>query len=116
MPSVNWAKEYPGAITVCDRQGIILFMNDKAIRVLSGDGQSLVGKNVLDCHPEAARAKLAEMLATQQFNSYTIEKGGIKKLIHQTPWYENGCYMGFVELSIEIPFTMAHHVRVPKTK
>ena len=116
VPTVDWVKEYPGAVTVCDKQGIILYMNDKAIRVLSSDGQSLVGKNVLDCHPESARAKLAEMLATQQFNSYTIEEGGIKKLIHQTPWYENSCYMGFVELSIEIPFTMSHHIRAPKTK
>ena len=116
MKPVDWVKEYPGAVTVCDRQGIILYMNDKAIQVLADNGQSLVGKNVLDCHPEPARAKLTEMLATQKFNSYTIEKGGVKKLIHQTPWYENGSYGGFVELSIEIPFTMEHHVRIPKTK
>ncbi len=28
-------------------------------------------------------------------NAYTIEKNGIKKLIHQTPWFENGEYTGF---------------------
>lgn len=114
MATIDWVKEYPGAVTVCDHQGIILYMNDKAIRVLSGNGQSLVGKNVLDCHPEPARAKLAAMLASQQFNSYTIEKAGIKKLIQQTPWYENGCYRGFVELSVEIPAAMPHYVRAPK--
>ena len=113
--SVDWVKEYPGAVTVCDRQGIILYMNERAIKVLSGDGMSLVGKNVLDCHPEPARTKLAELLRTQASNSYTIEKNGVKKLIHQSPWYQDGNYGGFVELSIEIPFSMPHYVRKPKT-
>ena len=112
--SVDWVKEYPGAVTVCDRQGIILYMNERAIKVLSGDGMSLVGKNVLDCHPEPARTKLAELLRTQASNSYTIEKNGVKKLIHQSPWYQDGNYGGFVELAIEIPFSMPHFVRKPK--
>lgn len=111
---VEWSDEYPGAITVCDAAGIILYMNRKAVKVLTGDGPSVIGKNVLDCHPEPARSKLAEMLKTQTPNTYTIEKNGIKKLIHQSPWYQNGQYMGFVELSIEIPFQMAHFVRLPK--
>lgn len=114
MAPMEWSDEYPGAITVCDAQGIILYMNHKAIKVLVGEGPSVIGKNVLDCHPEPARSKLAEMLKSQTPNSYTIEKNGIKKLIHQSPWYQNGQYMGFVELSIEIPFEMAHFVRLPK--
>ena len=105
--SVDWVKEYPGAVTVCDRQGIILYMNERAVKVLSSDGKSLVGQNVLDCHPEPARTKLDELLRTQVSNSYTIEKNGVKKLIRQ--------YGGFVELSIEIPFSMPHYVRKPKT-
>jgi PAS domain S-box-containing protein len=115
MQSVDWVKEYPGAVTVCDREGIILYMNERATQVLSHNGLSLVGKNILDCHPEPARSKLVRMLARQTSNTYTIEKNGVKKLIHQTPWQENSEYKGFVELSIEVPWEMPHHIRLPKT-
>ena len=116
MISVDWVAEYPGAVTVCDAQGIILYMNQRAVKVLSVDGQNMVGQNLLECHPEPARTKLVEMLQTQTTNTYTIEKNGVKKLLHQSPWYNNGCYMGFVEQSFEIPLTMDHIIRVPKTK
>ena len=112
---MDWTKEYPGAVTVCDTQGIILYMNDQAIKVLSDDGKNMAGKNLLECHPEPARTKLVEMLKSQTTNSYTIEKNGIRKLVHQAPWFTNGTYGGLVELSFEIPFTMPHFVRKPKT-
>ncbi len=51
------------------------------------------------------------MMKTRSKNVYTIEKNGIKKLIYQSPWYENGEYAGFVELSLEIPFELPHFVR-----
>ena len=108
----DWVKEFPGAVTVCDRNGTIFEMNEKACKTFSKDGgAALVGKNVLDCHPETARSKLKEMLSNGKSNVYTIEKNGIKKLIYQSPWYENGKYMGFVEISLEIPFEMPHFVR-----
>jgi transcriptional regulator with PAS, ATPase and Fis domain len=106
--SINWARELPAAVTVCDRNGVILEMNDKAKSTFSGD---MVGKNVLDCHPEPARSKLAELLATGRSNVYTIEKKGKKKLIYQTPWYHDEKYAGFVELSLEIPKEMPHFIR-----
>ncbi|MDD2576134.1 MAG: diguanylate cyclase, partial [Bacteroidales bacterium] len=46
-----------------------------------------------------------------QTNAYTIEKEGLKKLIYQTPWYENGEFGGLVEFSIVIPMDMPHFVR-----
>ena len=112
MTSQPWVKEFPGAITVCDREGIILEMNDKAIKTFEADGgEALVGANLLDCHPEPARSKLKELMAAQQSNVYTIEKRGVKKLIYQTPWYEAGEYGGFVELALELPAQMPHFVR-----
>lgn len=112
--AVDWVKEYPGAVTVCDPSGIILYMNDKAQAVFGATGGSLIGRNVLACHPEPAKSKLAGMLASGKTNSYTIEKKGVKKLIHQAPWYRDGQYAGFVELSFEIPAEMQHYVRTPK--
>jgi transcriptional regulator with PAS, ATPase and Fis domain len=107
-----WIKSFPGAITVCDSNGIVLEMNDSAIDTFKNDGGGeLIGKNLLDCHPEPARSQLEEMLRTQKHNSYTIEKNGIKKLIYQTPWYSGDEYAGFLEISLPIPFEMPHFIR-----
>ncbi|MBC7259230.1 MAG: PAS domain-containing protein [Chloroflexi bacterium] len=112
MPLPDWIKEFPGAITVCDRDGTILDMNDRAAQVFAADGgRALIGHNVLDCHPEPARSKLRSLLESGTPNVYTIEKKGIHKLIYQAPWYQDGEYRGFVELSLEIPATMPHFVR-----
>jgi len=108
----DWVKEFPGAVTVCDRDGVVLEMNERSVEVFAADGgRSLVGTNVLACHPEPARSKLAKMLAAGEANVYTIEKDGVKKLIYQAPWYRDGAYAGFVELSLVVPFELPHFVR-----
>lgn len=112
MPKYSWSKEVPFAITVCDKNGLITEMNEKSCQTFAKDGgPELIGKNVLDCHPERAREKLAELLKSGSTNCYTIEKNGIKKLIYQAPCYQDGELSGFVELSLEIPFVMPHFVR-----
>jgi PAS domain-containing protein len=112
MSDHAWMKEFPGAITVCDADGVILEMNDKAARTFEKDGgANLVGRNMLDCHPEPARGKAERLLAAREKNVYTIEKNGIKKLIFQSPWYKDGKYSGFVEVSLEIPFELPHFIR-----
>lgn len=110
MSEHDWVKEFPCTVWVCDRDGIMLEMNDHAANTQEG-GRNLVGTSILDCHPEPARTKLAEMLASGQANIYTIEKAGKRKLIYQAPWYENGVYAGFVELSLPLPAEMPHFIR-----
>ena len=111
-PEHAWIKEFPGSVTVCDADGMMIEMNDKAAQTLEKDGgRALIGKNVLDCHPEPARSKLAGLLQERRRNIYTIEKNGVKKLIYQSPWYLNSEYAGFIEISVEIPFEMPHFVR-----
>lgn len=108
----EWVNEFAGAVTVCDTQGIIIEMNDKSAASFKKDGgRDLIGKNLLDCHPKAAREKLADMMRYQKTNIYTIEKNGVKKLIYQAPVYKDGQYTGFVEISMEIPFDMPHFIR-----
>lgn len=104
-----WVDEFPGTIEVCDAQGILLEMNDRA--AAQEGGRSLIGSNILDCHPEPVRSKLKEMLESGRPNIYTIEKRGQKKLIYQAPWHSGGRYAGFVELSLDIPETMPHFIR-----
>jgi transcriptional regulator with PAS, ATPase and Fis domain len=112
MSEIAWVKEFPGAITVCDTAGVILAMNDRAAEQFAKDGgQELVGGNLLDCHPEPSRTKLQELLSSGKMNAYTIEKNGSKKLIYQTPWYENGEYRGLVEIAVPLPETLPHFVR-----
>ena len=112
MTDHSWVQEFPGGITVCDPDGIILEMNDKATKAFQDQGGiKLIGTNMLDCHPEPARTKTQRLLETRQANVYTIEKGGVKKLIYQAPWFTNGRYSGFVELSLEIPAQMPHFNR-----
>lgn len=112
MPDHDWVREFPAAVTVCDREGTILAMNERAAATFAAEGgAALIGTNVLACHPEPSRTKLAGMLAAGQANVYTIEKAGQRKLIYQSPWYERGEYRGFVELSLPIPAVMPHFKR-----
>ena len=109
-----WIEEFPGAITVCDSAGTILEMNVRALEDFREEGgQKLIGTNLLDCHPEPARTKLRELMETQQINVYTTEKGRVRKLFCQAPWYKEGEYCGFIELSLEIPSGIPHFVRDP---
>ena len=112
MNGHDWIQSFAGAVTVCDTEGRILEMNDKSREVFAADGgAALVGTNVLDCHPEPSRTKLAGMMRERRANVYTIKKNGRRKLIYQTPWYRDGVYAGFVELSLEIPWDMPHFDR-----
>jgi len=109
---VAWVHEFPAAVTVCDPEGVILAMNERACAAFAREGGAgLVGSNLLDCHPEPARSEVAGLLVSRRLNCYTIEKNGVKKLIYQSPWYVAGTYRGFVEISLPIPADMPHFVR-----
>lgn len=112
MELPDWIEGYPGAITVCDPNGTILYMNQRSIESFASEGGAvLIGTNLLECHPEPARSKLIDQLTNQRANAYTIEKKGIKKLIYQTPWFSDGQFAGLIELSLVIPFEMPHFIR-----
>jgi hypothetical protein len=112
MAECEWAFDFPGSVMVCDLQGIVLEMNLKAANVYRDfGGMELVGKNLLDCHPEPARSKLVKLLESGESNVYTTAKNGIKKLIYQAPWYRDGRRWGMVELALEIPLDLPHFAR-----
>jgi len=116
MGAGDWTREFPAAITVCDASGIILAMNEKSRETFQQDGgASLIGTNLLNCHTEPARSKVVNLLKSKSLNAYTIEKGGVKKIIYQSPWFQNGEFAGFVELSLPIPAEMPHVVRDSKS-
>ena len=106
----DWAKEMNCAVTVCDKEGVILYMNDKAKETFAKHG-GLIGKSLMPCHNENSRAIIAKLLQTGGTNSYTIQKNGQKKMIYQTAWKEDGVVAGLVEISMVIPEEMPHYIR-----
>ena len=111
-PQADWQDGFGSAITVIDRNFIILYMNDAAAEVnAKWGGASLVGRDVRDCHQEASVRIMERILETGRPNTYTIEKQGMRKLIHQAPWRRNGETLGIVEISIVLPEAIPHHVR-----
>ena len=95
------------AITVSDTEGIVVYQNDSSIEV-NGDVR---GKNMMGCHNERSQQIIRHMLEHAATNVYTISKKGKKKLIYQTPWYEDGSVKGLVEYSMVIPEEMPHYDR-----
>lgn len=103
----DFFKEGCVSITVCDCEGIVLYQNDKSKQV-NGD---VVGKNLFGCHNPNSQAIIHRLIDGNETNSYTISKKGQKKLIYQTPWYNDGKVAGLIEYSLIIPEEMPHYVR-----
>lgn len=113
---IPYFEEADIAVTICDKEGKIIEMNGQSREVNLKPGQDLIGKNVLDCHPEPARSLLKHLMTQEEKHVYTITKGSREKLIYQIPWYQEGAYAGFIELSMIIPEEMPHYIRKPKTE
>jgi hypothetical protein len=103
METYDWVKGFGCAINICDKFGNLVYLNDKALEIFENDGGvALIGKNILDCHPEPARDKLSQMLNDCKPNYYILIKDDFKKFIYQAPWYKENIYMGFVEIIFEL--------------
>ena len=107
-----WLEELPVAITVTDASGTILAMNARSRESFKDEGgAALLGTSVFACHPEPARAKTVALFERRAPNHYTVRKDGRRKIIHQIPWYREGAFAGFVEISIPIPDELSHFER-----
>ena len=95
------------AITVCDLDGVVLYQNKRSVEV-NGDVR---GRSMIPCHSARSREIIQRLMSEGATNAYTIQKGPLRKLIYQTPWYESGEISGLVEFSLEIPEDMPHYVR-----
>ncbi len=112
MDSDMFFNELDAAITVCDRDGKILFMNEKAFKTFEKyGGRNLIGKNIFDYHNPDSCDIIKKLLKEDRSNTYTITKNNMKKLIHQTTWHRDGKVMGLIEFSVELPEDMPNHQR-----
>ncbi len=108
----DWMEEFPGAVTVSDRDHIIVYLNAKAAKTLAAEGgKDLIGRNLMACHKHRSIDIIERIFRTGEPNAYTIEKKGVRKFIYQAPWRKGGEVAGLVELSMEIPFDLPHFVR-----
>lgn len=106
-----WAETVNCAITVCDADCNVIYMNAQAREVnhVTGDPRQL---NLRRCHNPRSVAIIDRLLAQGDTNAYTIEKHGRHKMIYQTPWRDaEGRVAGLVEFSMFIPADMPHYVR-----
>ena len=104
--------EINAAVTICDNDGKIIEMNNKAAELFADDGgYELIGKSLFDCHSEQSNNIIKGLIAEKKTNVYTIEKNSAKKIIYQSPWFENGESKGLLEISFDIPFNMPNHIR-----
>ena len=111
METFEWAEEIDGAVTVCDTEGTVLYMNQRSRQTFNKDGESMVGKSMMPCHNERSQAIIREMLEKNHSHCYTISKHGQRKLIFQTPWRQDGVVRGLVEFSFVLPDEMPHYDR-----
>jgi len=100
----EWADLASFAVTVCDEAGTVVYMNGISQETFaSSGGASLIGTSVFDCHPPRALAKVRELYERKVPNAYFILRDGRRKLIYQSPLFEDGIFRGFVELSLPVP-------------
>lgn len=111
MTEFDWAEDIQCAVTVCDNEGVIVYMNRRSRETFSKNGETMVGQSMIPCHSERSQSMIHNMLDNDCTNCYTIDKNGVKKLIYQTPWKVDGKVAGLVEISIVLPGEMPHYVR-----
>ena len=100
-----WENELSLAITVTDINDTILYMNEKSKLTYPNVN---IGDHLAGCHKQVSMDKIDSFKKKDITNNYTVQKNGIRKFIHQTPWYKNGIVAGLVEFAIEIPADIPH--------
>ena len=107
----HWADEVDYAVTIADKDCRIIYMNKRSQATFCKNGESLIGNNLMDCHPENARKIIKRLLTEGGSNCYTITKKGVNKLIFQSAWKLNEEIAGLVETSMIIPPDIKHFDR-----
>jgi sensor histidine kinase regulating citrate/malate metabolism len=100
------------ALTICDANLVVLYMNDKSAGTFASQGgSSLVGSNLEACHKPESVAAMRRILASGEPNVYTVSKQGKRKLIWQGIWKSGDEIGGLMEISIPLPDDIPHFDR-----
>ena len=107
----HWADEVDYAVTIADKDCRIIYMNKRSKDTFCKNGESLIGRSLMDCHPEHAQKIIKRLLTEGGSNTYTITKNGVNKLIFQSAWKIDGKIAGLVETSMILPPDIRHFNR-----
>ncbi len=109
----DWAYGMNCAVTVCDADCRIIYMNERSRETFAArGGADLIGHNLMEYHNDRSREIIRRLLEEGGTNAYTIEKKGLRKMIYQTAWRQpNGTVGGLLEISIILPDTLPHYIR-----
>jgi DUF438 domain-containing protein len=109
---LKWFEHLPCAVTVCDRNYTIRYLNEAAAMAnAESGGKALIGKSLLDCHPPRARRTLRKVMASGEPHVFTTERKGVKKMVYEAHWTSGGKVGGMVEVSFQIPRKVRNLVR-----
>ncbi|MGB7539365.1 MAG: PAS domain-containing protein [Anaerolineales bacterium] len=112
MDPNDYLSGLPFAVTICDTEGTLIYMNPAAEALFAKDGgHALLGSSLYNCHPPQAQEEIKGLMRDRKANTYTVEKAGKKRLIHQSPWYRDGGFAGLVEIAFEIPPSLPNFKR-----
>ena len=109
----DWAYAMNCAVTVCDADLNIIYMNERSRETFANrGGADLIGHNLLGYHNERSQAIIHRLMSEGGVNCYTISKNGQKKMIYQSAGRDSdGNVAGLVEISMVIPEEMPHYIR-----
>lgn len=110
----GWADDVDYAVTIADKDCRIIYMNKRSRDTFCKNGEDLIGRNLMDCHPEHAQHTIRRLLKDGGSNAYTITKNGVNKFIFQSAWKRDGEIAGLVETSMIMPKDMKHFDRDKK--
>jgi PAS domain-containing protein len=109
---IPWAFTFPAEIIVCNPEGVILEMNETAIRLYESEGGAgMIGHNLYDHHQEPARSQVRSVASQRKTIIYTTEKNRLKKLVCIAPWYDKAEYAGFVLMVLDLPSEIPNLVK-----
>ena len=104
MQNKDWTDTLDASITVCSKEGEILYMNEaSAVHYRKDGGRTLIGKNLVDCHPGQSKNVVTAMLQSPNTNIYITEKKDQSTMVYQAPWFHDGNHAGIVEILIPLP-------------
>jgi hypothetical protein len=109
MASLREYDDFSAAVTICDADGIIVYMNSESIRMFQKDGGAgLVGTSLFACHSPASNEIIRRLIREGSSNVYTVERAGQRKLVYQTPWFKSvpqgqRTVGGLIELVLAVP-------------
>jgi transcriptional regulator with PAS, ATPase and Fis domain len=112
MSNFKYFDEISNPITICDIEGIIVYMNKASQKMLEKyDSGNLIGKSLYDCHNHHSNEIIKRLIDKEESNSYFTLKNGVKKFIHQTPWYVDGKMSGLIEIVTVLPSDLPTYER-----